>query len=47
VASYFKDVPNVIGYEIINEPIAGSPYHSIFEFLAPGRGNNKNLLPLY
>jgi len=47
VANYFKDHENVIGYEIINEPIQGSVYHSIREFLFPNYGNNHNLLPLY
>ncbi|CAK62820.1 unnamed protein product (macronuclear) [Paramecium tetraurelia] len=47
VANYFKDHKNVIGYEIINEPIQGSIYHSIREFLFPNYGNNHNLLPLY
>jgi endoglycosylceramidase len=47
VAEFFKDVPNVLGYEIINEPLAGSPYHSLLDFVQPGRGNSKNLLPLY
>lgn len=47
VADYFKDEPNVLGYEIINEPLASSPYRSLYEFLFPNVGNNKNLLPLY
>ncbi len=47
VANYFKDVPNVLGYEIINEPLGASPYKSIYEFLYPNVGNNKNLLPVY
>ena len=48
VADYFKDgYPNVIGYEIINEPVASSPYRSFYDFLYPNVGNNKNLLPLY
>lgn len=47
VAKYFVNVPNVLGYEIINEPLASSPYRSIYEFLYPNVGNNKNLLPLY
>lgn len=47
VANYFKDFPNVIGYEIINEPLPGSPYKSLIEFIYPNVGNNVNLLPLY
>jgi len=47
VANYFKDFPNVIGYDIINEPITGSPYRSMYEFAFPNVGNNKNLLGLY
>jgi endoglycosylceramidase len=47
VAKYFKDEPNVLGYEILNEPISGNVYHNLLEFLWPHKGNNKNLLPLY
>jgi aryl-phospho-beta-D-glucosidase BglC (GH1 family) len=47
VANYFKDEKNVIGYEIINEPLSGSVFHSLMEMVWPNKGNNKNLLPIY
>eukprot|EP01015_Nassula_variabilis_P008868 TRINITY_DN1700_c0_g1_i8.p1 TRINITY_DN1700_c0_g1~~TRINITY_DN1700_c0_g1_i8.p1 ORF type:complete len:435 (+),score=65.01 TRINITY_DN1700_c0_g1_i8:215-1519(+) len=40
VASNFKDYPNVIGYDIINEPFLGTPFKNRFTYL-------KHLLPLY
>lgn len=47
VANYFKEYPNVIGYDILNEPITSSPYRSVYDTLFPNAGNNKNLLGLY
>ncbi len=31
----------------MNEPVSGSIYHNVLEFLFPNYGNNRNLLPLY
>ncbi|UJR21736.1 hypothetical protein I4U23_024811 [Adineta vaga] len=46
VASTFKDQPNVIGYELINEPWAGDFFTNPTLFL-PGIAGAKNLQPLY
>ena len=45
-ASYFKDNPNVIGYEIINEPFAGDFYEDPL-LLLPGNAGRKNLARMY
>lgn len=36
--------PNLVGYEIINEPNGANAYRSVYNFLGP---NNKFLLPFY
>jgi endoglycosylceramidase len=46
VASLFKESPNVLGYELINEPWAGDIY-SIPPLLAPGNAGARNLAPAY
>ena len=45
-ASYFKDNPYVIGYEIINEPFAGDFYEDPL-LLLPGNAGRKNLARMY
>jgi endoglycosylceramidase len=45
-ASYFKDNPWVIGYEIINEPFAGDFYEDPL-LLLPGNAGRKNLARMY
>eukprot|EP01133_Synstelium_polycarpum_P008230 gene8230-9677_t len=46
VAETFKDSPNVLGYELINEPWAGDVYLDP-ELLIPTIADKKNLAPLY
>jgi len=41
-----KDYPNVLGYEIINEPWAGDVYNKP-DLILPGNAGKKNLMPLY
>jgi len=36
VVEYMKTEKNIIGYEIINEPIGGDPWDNFIEFLWPG-----------
>ena len=45
-ASGFKDFPNVIGYELINEPWAGDVYSDPL-LLVPGVADSRNLAPVY
>lgn len=47
VVKLMKDEPNVIGYEIINEPSGANIYYYPYNFLWPGVSNNKYLLPFY
>jgi len=47
VVTYFKDEPNVIGYEIINEPFGVSPYNHFKDFVWPGVQNDKYIMPFY
>lgn len=47
VAKIMKDEPNVLGYEIINEPSGANIYYYPYNFLWPGVSNNKYLLPFY
>lgn len=46
VAVNFKDYPNVLGYELINEPWAGDIYKDP-GLLLPGNAGRQNLAPLY
>ena len=39
-----KDMPNVLGYEIINEPFGSDPYKKPWQLL---NCNNKYLMPFY
>ena len=47
VASYMQDEPNIIGYELINEPIGANGYKNVANAVQPGVSNNKFLLPAY
>ena len=46
VASTFKDMTSVLGYELINEPWAGNVWKNPLLFL-PGKAGSQNLLPMY
>jgi endoglycosylceramidase len=46
IASAFKSNPNIIGYELINEPFAGNGFRNPKRFL-PGYAGRHNLLPVY
>eukprot|EP01121_Diplochlamys_sp_Union-15-3_P017331 TRINITY_DN6080_c0_g1_i1.p1 TRINITY_DN6080_c0_g1~~TRINITY_DN6080_c0_g1_i1.p1 ORF type:complete len:410 (-),score=39.87 TRINITY_DN6080_c0_g1_i1:66-1184(-) len=46
VASQFKDIPNLLAYELINEPFCGDIY-SHPEYLEPITADFQNLQPLY
>lgn len=39
-----KDEPNVIGYELLNEPFGSNPYYNFLDLL---NCNDKYLLPFY
>ena len=47
VAAYVGKEPNLLGYEILNEPIGANLYRSPADVLLPGQSNNKFLLPAY
>jgi endoglycosylceramidase len=47
VASYMQDEPNLLGYELLNEPIGANAYKNIANVLQPGVSNMKFLLPAY
>lgn len=47
VASYMSDQPNVIGYDILNEPIGANAYKNAADVIQPGVSNNKYLLGAY
>lgn len=47
VAAYLGKEPNLLGYEILNEPIGANWYRSVPDVIYPGRSNNKFLLPAY
>ena len=47
VAKFFKDEPNLIGYELLNEPWGVSQYDRPLEWARMGHVNNKYLIPFY
>lgn len=47
VAKEVKDVENLIGYEVVNEPAGANAYDNPLNFLWPGVSNNKFLFPFY
>eukprot|EP00128_Syssomonas_multiformis_P001857 Colp12_sorted_trinity150504_noHs@14735 len=47
VAKHFKDMPEVLGYELWNEPWGGDVYRHPRSLVDPGFTERKNLLPLY
>lgn len=46
LAAQFKGNPNVIGFELINEPFAGDFYRDPL-LMYPGVADKKNLQPFY
>lgn len=47
VAAYMYNQPNIIGYEILNEPIGANAYKNAADVLQPGVSNNKLLISAY
>jgi hypothetical protein len=47
VATYMSNEPNIIGYEILNEPIGANAYKNVADALQPGVSNNKYMLTAY
>jgi len=47
VAERFKNEDNILGYEIINEPISANYQRSKIDFLWPGWGNNHLIMNFY
>lgn len=47
VATYMSSEPNIIGYEILNEPIGANAYKNVADVLQPGVSNNKYMLAAY
>lgn len=47
VASYMSEEPNIIGYELLNEPIGANAYKNVADVLQPGVSNNKYMLSAY
>jgi len=47
VAERFKNEENILGYEIINEPISANYQRSKIDFLWPGWGNNHLIMNFY
>lgn len=47
VAAYMANEPNIIGYEILNEPIGANAYKNAADVLQPGVSNNKYMLAAY
>lgn len=39
--------PNIIGYEVLNEPIGANAYKNVADVLQPGVSNNKYMLSAY
>jgi len=46
IAETFRDHPGVLGYELINEPFVGDPWHNP-TLLLPGHADKVNLYPMY
>jgi endoglycosylceramidase len=47
VAKAVKDLPNLLGYELLNEPSGPSIYRHPVSFATPGAANKRFLLPFY
>jgi len=47
VATYMSNEPNLIGYEILNEPIGANAYKNVADVIQPGVSNNKYMLKAY
>jgi endoglycosylceramidase len=47
VARVLKDEPNLLGYEVINEPWAGDIFGNPLWILERGKSDRENLMPLY
>lgn len=47
IAKYFKNEPNILGYELLNEPWGVSLWNEPLDFVWPGINNDKYLLPFY
>lgn len=47
VVEYFKTEPNLIGYDILNEPASGNIWKNPYSFIGPDQDNNRFLLPFY
>lgn len=47
VASYMSNEPNIIGYDILNEPIGANAYKNAADVIQPGVSNNKYMLAAY
>lgn len=37
VVDYFRDEPNVIGYDILNEPAAGNLWFNPYSYIGPNQ----------
>jgi aryl-phospho-beta-D-glucosidase BglC (GH1 family) len=47
VATYMSNEPNIIGYDILNEPIGANAYKNVADVIQPGVSNNKYMLAAY
>jgi aryl-phospho-beta-D-glucosidase BglC (GH1 family) len=47
VATYMSNEPNIIGYEILNEPIGANAYKNVADAFQSGVSNNKYILAAY
>lgn len=47
VAESVKDEPNLLGYEMLNEPVGGNIYKNPFDAFFPTLANQKYLFPGY